>query len=415
LDIHEGTIVFRPVLGALLCTATLASPGPGIDQDEAVRIALGNNLDLRMAAADLEAARGRVADARVVLRDNPELEAEFAERSSPDGDFNDRGFSLSQKFEVAGQRRHRVSAAESELAGLEAEVEHLRLRIAGEVRVAFLDAVLARKSASFARESSRLAEEMLDLVTQRRDAGDATDLEVNLAVIENARARRAVSAAELRGRESLAELKRVLAIPESEPLKITGEIETPGKLDVPLDTLVERALAARGDLLALRRAGEAREAEVRLARTKRLPDLGLSATYEREEGTDDIHGVGVAVSLPVFNRGKGKIAEARARSSRAGLELERGRLEIERQVAEAYRRYVAAYEYVGIYDREILDRVTDNLELLRLSLEAGKIGPVELIPVRRDLTEVRREYLESLGELHRARAALEIAVGGNLP
>jgi cobalt-zinc-cadmium efflux system outer membrane protein len=421
LSFAEGTevnrFISRTILWAVLlslCLAGAAQAATQLDLTLALETALHNNLSLRMAEADFDAARGRVQAAQVRFSQNPELSAGVARRTSPGERSTDMEFSIAQQLELPGKRSNRVAAAEADLAGLTAQVEHLRLEIAREVGVTFTDALLAERMTTFAAESVQLAVQLLEAAMARREAGDITDLEVNLANIRKAQARRSLLRSELRQAEKVAALSRLLALPASEQLMLSGKVTPPREVTSTLASLTAHALAQRKDLESLGHINDAREAETRLARAEARPDIGLSARYEQEAGIDDIAGVGISIKLPIFNRNKGRIAEARAGAVRAHLDVERGNLAVESEVAQAYKRYQAAAAMVDIYDSGILAQVADNLQLLRLSFEAGKIGLLQLIPVQQELLDTRREYLGSIGELHHARAALEIAVGGNL-
>ena len=57
-------------------------------------------------------------------------------------------------------------------------------------------------------------------------------------------------------------------------------------------------------------------------------------------------------------------------------------------------------------------RLADNESLARRSYEVGQIGLAELLLVRRETLDARRERLDSLLELARARADIESLQGG---
>lgn len=385
-----------------------------VDLRQAVSMALDVDPELKAAEANLQGAMDRLKAARIATPYNPELAGTVGRRSSPLEDSSDYSISVSQQLEIAGQRSRRIAVAESELAAARATVERLRLSTRLEVMSAFSEALVEQRKVGFAREAWDLTRDIHEAAVERRVAGSVTDLEVNLAAIEQARARRKLLLATRRQSESLSNLGRLLGRPPSERPEITGDLSPPHRPSLVLDDLRQRALSERRDLAALIARGRARHDEVKLARAEAKPDLTVSATFEREEGTDDIRGLGISIPLPLFNRNRERIATASAASERARIEIERGRLEVEHDIALAWRRYQAATELVDLYEEGILEQVEDNLQLLRLSFEAGKIGLVQLLQVQHEMLEARREYVESLAELHQAHAALELAVGGEI-
>src|SRR5205807_2233583 len=74
---------------------------------------------LRVAAAQLEAAQGRLRQARLI-QTNPVLSADLARHTEPGlPDDKDRGVQLEQEIEVGGQRGLRIAAAEHDVGHAE--------------------------------------------------------------------------------------------------------------------------------------------------------------------------------------------------------------------------------------------------------------------------------------------------------
>jgi outer membrane protein TolC len=130
---------------------------------------------------------------------------------------------------------------------------------------------------------------------------------------------------------------------------------------------------------------------------------------EEAPGEGILYGT-LSFNVPLFARGGGERAEARARSRRAEIELEsarRGaRVEIESALA-AYRARAAAAESLAVA-LPLLDR---NEALARRGYEVGETGLTDLLVVRREIVAIREEALERLLEAALAGLQLEAAVG----
>ena len=111
------------------------------------------------------AAEADVLSARVWVPSNPELEFEMADRSSPEGDSTDRGYSLSQSFFTGPVVGRRVRAAEAarEAASLLARDE-TRLAEAAAARL-FYEALLAQERLGLAREIEAVTGRLVEAVT----------------------------------------------------------------------------------------------------------------------------------------------------------------------------------------------------------------------------------------------------------
>ena len=118
-------------------------------------------------------------------------------------------------------------------------------------------------------EELTVAEEAVRAAQARYDAGQTAILDVNVARVELARARRAQLTATARVEGALGELREVLALPAQEPLEVQVSLATQ---DTPTFDLLLTRLADRPDIRALGAGLTQAEAELRLARAGRRPD-----------------------------------------------------------------------------------------------------------------------------------------------
>jgi cobalt-zinc-cadmium efflux system outer membrane protein len=342
---------------------------------------------------------------------NPELTLEAADRRGPGGATTDRGFSLSQELEIAGQRGKRLAVASERLAAAEATLQRDLRLLAFRVETAFAEAVRDRELLSVAETDAALAREVLDFSKLRLERGAATQIEVNLAQASAGRSERNVQrtrAAYASARSRLAEVAGVDPAVQPEP---DGELPFP-RGDLPsLETLLATALANRGDFAAIQRQEQAAEAAIRLAAAEGKPNLILGAFVQREEGTDDITGATVGVSLPLFNRNQGPIAESRAVRERLRHEHQALRLAIEQEVLAAVNELRAAQASAEFLRDQVLGTLEENVQLLQRSFAAGRIGATEVVTLRREFVASRQEYIEVLADAWLARIDLDLASG----
>ena len=122
-------------------------------------------------------------------------------------------------------------------------------------------------------------------------------------------------------------------------------------------------------------------------------------------------GGGVVIRIPLFNRKRGAIAEARASERRAASDHEAAELRVRREVVEARIRYEAAVDVTATLQENVVGTLEDNLSLLQLSFEAGKIGWAEVLVFRREFIDSRRAFVESLANVWLASVELDLAAG----
>src|SRR5207244_3700227 len=150
-DVLPGSVMARraargALVPVLLSTALGGSAAAGpLALDEALARARAASPALRVAATELEAAQGRLRQARL-LQANPILSADLARHTEPGlPDAKDRGVQLEQEIEVGGQRGLRIAAAEHDVTRASHLLADRRRTVEGEVRRAFF--ALARAPA----------------------------------------------------------------------------------------------------------------------------------------------------------------------------------------------------------------------------------------------------------------------------
>src|SRR5437773_2729043 len=172
-DVLLGSVMARraargALVPVLLGTALGGSAAAGpLALDEALERARAASPALRVAAAELEAAHGRLRQARLVQA-NPVLSADLARHTAPAGDEDakDRGVQLEQEIEVGGQRGLRIAAAEHDVTHAEHLLADRRRTVDGEVPRAFR-ALAARPDLAAAREERARLETEANLAARR--------------------------------------------------------------------------------------------------------------------------------------------------------------------------------------------------------------------------------------------------------
>jgi cobalt-zinc-cadmium efflux system outer membrane protein len=87
---------------------------------------------------------------------------------------------------------------------------------------------------------------------------------------------------------------------------------------------------------------------------------------------------------------------------------------VRREVATAHARYRAATEALEALDGLVVETLEESLDLLRRALDAGELSGTDVLLLRRELVEGRRERIEAADELWLARIELELATGVDL-
>lgn len=383
---------------------------------EAERVALEKSPALAAAVAERDAAAARVVTARTFPH-NPRLGAEAGPRLGPDGTTADWGLSLQQTIELGGQHRGRQHEAVAELRRAEVQLALVRGEVRAGVRLAYLDAVEARERLRLIEAEVTLAETLVSVTERRFSEGATARIEVNLARAELGRARARVEQARMvyeQGCLRLGEAAGLLDVGEPEQAAPTPDDPllppATGPLP-PLRRLLDDTFQRRPDWqLAMAELGAA-AGRALLAEASATPDLDLGAFVRREANRETIAGLSLEVPLPVFDRKQGPRAEAEALRSAARPRADEAMLreirEVRAAVIEAERTAAAA----ELLAREVLPPLEENTRLLTQGVEAGKLAPSDLLPIRQQMREAAVEHITALAAAQRARIRLDLATG----
>jgi cobalt-zinc-cadmium efflux system outer membrane protein len=393
---------------AALCGALfmIAAPSPAAATDaltleRALALARERGPRLLSAAARIEEATGRLAGASVLLRENPVVEGGAGRRFSDQGDTLAASAGLRQSFELAGQRGARIAGAEAGIERASAARDDSLRRLLRAVAHSFYRGLHAAEMLGVAARSEAIAAEVAHIAERRYRAEDVPILDLNVSRAALARALAEREAAEAQRAASLGELRILLGLDASQPLELAGDLRDRRTLD-------PAGLLARADARADLRALEARlaeaEADLRLARAQAWPDLGLAARYERDERDDVVVGE-ASFALPVFDRAQGARAEAGARARRLRLELESARRAAAVEVETALRVHERRVKAAEALEASALPLLDENESLAQRSYQAGEMPLAELLLVRRETLDTRREHLER--QLEAAEAAVD--------
>jgi cobalt-zinc-cadmium efflux system outer membrane protein len=396
-------LLWAGLLPSLACSTAGAQPGSDtLTAARVVALARASAPQVRLAESDVVAARGRLSGARALGQENPSIEGVAA---------TDDRFEQRTQWELTVPVGIGLSwAGRSGVAGAELERERrlvadARRGAVGAALAAYFRVLHGARRVELARERRDLAVDLSRTSSERLRAGEVPRLDVLLAETEEIRAESQLLG-EQQGlaRERIA-LAAALGLRSGGSLVVAGDLADRSVVEPAFES--QPGPGARADVLAAESELRAARSAGDLARADLLPGLAFRLNYGHEAG-EPVTMPGLAVTVPIFQHGQESRQLARARETRARVELER------RQNAAAaeiegfrgiYEQASAAVERLG---ERGLPRVRESEAMARESYRAGKLDLPALLVVRRELLEARREHADLL--LDAALAGIDLAV-----
>ncbi len=402
-----------------------ASPQSSADSidltlSEVQRLALQRNPSFLALRENSAIARGALQQSKL-LPFNPSVQLQLNGLIS--GKSDEPGtITLAQELEIAGQRGQRIAAARRGVTRVDATVLNAARLTVVDASLAFLRAVSAQRRETLARDLLVLNERLGVAVRTQLREGEISELDANLAEIEIGRARGRVLAARREAAIANVALATQLGLPATVTFRLV-DVETEGVSATQLsaDSLLALASSTRADLQAQRAAVQEAAALTSLARREWIPNVMLGVFAERrpEAATGGPayprFGPSLGVSLPMFNRNQGVIAQRRALETQSLRELEATRLVLRADVSAALQSYQAASAELAIYTETVLGPARRNSGLLDTAFQAGKIALPTLLLLRNQLLDAELGYWDAWLAQHAARVQLDAATGALQP
>ncbi|MEP6691180.1 MAG: TolC family protein [Gemmatimonadaceae bacterium] len=414
---RRATLSIALVAVAPLGAQQPASTGP-ITRAGALSLALASGGRAAIAGATARIAAGNLLAARALT--NPAISA------SRSTSFPEYHAAVDIPLDFLTIRSLRIAAATSanEAARLRLAFETAAVRVT--VDTLYTRAVASAARAGLSHRNAVAAESLLAVARVRRDAGDASDLDVELAVVNAGQAEIASASDSLGGIGALLDLQATLGVASREPvIALADSVLIPSP-----DSLSRLAAAAESAVEAIARAGamplnvaaserDLRAAEQALALERRSVWSGFAVSAGGEWRDPGQPGflptIGISIPLPLFNRHQGEIAVAAATRDRARAELALARVEGATAIAQARRQLQVAV----VRAQRDRDLVASADRVARMSLQAYAEGAYPLTSVleaQRNARETLAQYIADVAAVHIAAATLRLyAFGGDEP
>ncbi len=378
--------------------------------DEAVKLALTQNRELRASMYDLGIARGQAIQAG--LLPNPEIEVSLRAPQDPVQRLQaDIGFEYNVSALILVPLRKGV--ADSELEATRVRVARDVLETAFQARLAFYE-VQARQSVLDLRKRAfdafqagyAAAEELhrvgnlpeVDLATQRA-AVEASRIEV--AEAENALldAREQFNvAAGLSGAQTM--------------WSIAGPLPPPENVPLDGDSTEKKVIAASLDLAEMAKRMEAVAKRLGLHRTEGvLPHLS-GGFHGEQDGTSWELGGHFTVALPVFDRAQGKIISAKSELGAMRERYVATAVALRAHMRMVQNRVESAGKRAIHFQQALIPAREKALAETLLQYNAMHVSVFQVLDVQRRVTEAGIAYTETLLDYWKARAALDQILAG---
>jgi cobalt-zinc-cadmium efflux system outer membrane protein len=387
-----------------------------LDLPAALQYALRENPELKAKRHTLGVARARAQQAGLLLQHNPrfsvEMETPASGKASTSVELN-----LLQEFEIAGQRGYRHEAAAKNLAQAQLAVADAERLLGLEVTQAYYQLLAVQQLITDLKEVLTVQENLLDSGQKRFAREDISVLELNTLRLDRDHVRSEL-ANKMHVRVLIEkQLRQLIGFQENGSLTVSGDLLdllTKTSRTLPdRQTIIACVVASRPDVKAAKLAVEVREAELRLAQARRIPNISIGPRYKRDSN-ENLFGGEIAIPLPLFDRNQEEVATALANQNVSRAELEGRLLTAKQDIDAPYSKLAVAQETVDSYGKTYSEEIEKMVALTRKAYESGEMTIFEFSVTRDRFTQARARSLDAALAFIQALAELEAQAPGCL-
>lgn len=379
---------------------------------DALAAALQRSPALATASYDVRSREALAIQA--AARPNPALGVEledFAGSGSRQGfDSAQTTLSLAQLVELGGKRSGRMRLAELDTALASWDFETRRVAVLTDTTKAFIVLLALQEQAALGADLERVAAETLRSVASTVRAGAVSPVEEDRARVNLERVQLEVARTAKVLESARAQLAATWGEAQPQFARARGALDaTP---PVPELARLEAAVPESPELARWNAEIGQREAAVALERSRRIPDVTVSlGARHYAEGSDTGLVAGVSVPLPLFDRNRGNILDARHRIARAQAERRLADVSLRSALRVSYQDLLVASSEAAALRDAIIPRAERVFRETQRGYTTGLFRYVEVLDAQRTLFDARRELLDALAALQFAATDLERLTG----
>lgn len=416
--------------------ATFTSAVTELNLEQAIQLAVQNNLATLLAKERQREARGIARELRAGLLPNiagTAYQANVTQNLAalgfqpgtfpgitntfigPFNNFDARARLAQTIFSLSAIRNYQAGRAGVRIAEFEESLA--REQVANATALTYLEALRANRSVAAAQANVELAQALLTLAQDQRKAGVATGVDVTRAQVRLGGEQVRLAQAQTASEQALLNIQRVVGVPLGSALALMDSLRFTTEAMPSIETALSQAGQNRPEVRIAEAEVTLDNIERRAVRAEQLPSLEFLADYGVSGITPTnkdfpTRRVAVQLNVPIFNGGltRARIEVAASRQRQVELQLGSIRGQVEEDVRLALATIKTTAAQVSAADQTVT-LAERELDMARDRFRAGVGDNVEVVGAQTALSNAREAQVTALAQYNAARLNLASALG----
>ena len=432
-----GLAVLASPFAAAQEAVAAAAGGPVLTMEQAIALAIQNNLTMKLARAGTEEARGRTLQAAASML--PQLTGTMSQSRVFKANLAAQGFS---SFPIAGfnpiigpyntfDARFRlvqplldfnaiwlIEAGKADKRMAQWQEQLAREQVATAAALAYLEAQRTTCAVTAAQADLQLSQSLSKLAHDQHRAGVSTGVDVARADTDTAQENLRLIRAQVAAQEADLRLKRTVGLPldQATTLQDLPRADTETVAFPALEKMLAEASKDRAELKVTQEGVKLATYDLRSASSEHLPTITANADYgfsgNVPAGSARTGSIGGNLNLPIFAGGRahGEVVSARARKQEADDRYSDTLTQVQEDVRLALQTLTAEIQEAHTAEQAVALAQTE-LKMARDRFGAGVGDNIQVVTAQTSLARALDDQVNALARYGQARVNLASALG----
>ncbi|MDP3831099.1 MAG: TolC family protein [Ignavibacteriaceae bacterium] len=389
-----------------------------LNLNEAVKIGLKNNPEVRSAIENISASKGRFWSRISLPQPEVGVSYEYAPVNSSSSNYSEKTLEVSQSFEFPSNYFLKGSKFNKEEKIAFYELNLTERSVINQVKTSYYKIIAKQYQVKSSEENLLISEDFFKKAEIRQNVGEGTNLERLTAKVQYTEARNNLEVLKNELTTAFAELNYSLGF---------GKQSYEANFDLT-DTLVfvdhkislEEVYKSMEETNPQIKIAELKYAitsvEKGLAWSSLLPNINLAYFKQTRDGNNGFYGASIGITVPLwfmFDQ-RGKIQEAAANQSISESELQLTKNEVALKIKNAFTDHEINLKQVKLYVNDILPQAEEIYRTAIKSYDAGELTYLEYLQAKQTLISSQNNYINVLFNHYQSVFRIEEIVGLNI-
>ncbi|EHO12713.1 TolC family protein [Myroides odoratimimus] len=426
--------MFKNTLLTILCTFVLSTYAQDssvkaltLSKEEAEALFLEQNLELIAKNLEISQAEAQLLQAK--LWPNPTFEVseinfwkttDIEEQPKLIGNWGEAqqyAFRVEQLIQTGGKRRKTIDLQKLTIEEKQQEFESIIRELKLELRGNLSNLQILQEQQKIYEKQIESTKSLISAYKNQLDQGNISQAQYIRLKAAELQFKKELVNINKELEEAIKDFKNFINIGNSTLVVITDKLVAPEKeiSELELESWIITAQEQRPDVLKSKTLEKQSEKRLEIEKAQRVPDITLGVDYDRGGNImRDFVGFGISFDLPIFDRNKGGIKEAKIDIELAKLDTQSKLNEIANDIVEAFRNYYHAEQLYKDIDSEYEQQLDQLLEAYLKNFQKRNVSLIEYLDFVEAYIENKTILLETKKDLNDHFEKLQYAVGQDL-